>query len=58
VVKGNISQLGIKKIALADGHGSAVSGARSFCLDILLLLMQFWLGRGRDAPIHRDRIQG
>jgi serine protease Do len=26
VVKGNVSQLGIKKIALADGHGSAVSG--------------------------------
>jgi len=26
VVKGNVSQLGIKRIALADGHGSAVSG--------------------------------
>jgi len=26
VVKGNVSELGIKKIALADGHGSAVSG--------------------------------
>ncbi len=26
VLKGNISELGIKKIALADGHGSAVSG--------------------------------
>ena len=26
VVKGNISELGIKKIALADGRGSAVSG--------------------------------
>jgi len=26
VVKGNVSELGIKQIALADGHGSAVSG--------------------------------
>jgi DNA-binding response OmpR family regulator/S1-C subfamily serine protease len=26
VVKANVSELGIKKIALADGHGSAVSG--------------------------------
>ena len=26
VVKGNVSELGIKRIALADGHGSAVSG--------------------------------
>ena len=27
VLKGNISELGIKKIALADGHGGAVSGS-------------------------------
>jgi serine protease Do len=26
VVKGNVSELGIKQVALADGHGSAVSG--------------------------------
>jgi len=26
VVKGNVSELGIKEVALADGHGSAVSG--------------------------------
>src|ERR1700678_872550 len=29
IVKGNISELGIKQIALADGPGSAVSGGRS-----------------------------
>jgi serine protease Do len=26
IVKGNVSELGIKQVALADGHGSAVSG--------------------------------
>jgi S1-C subfamily serine protease len=27
VLKGNISELGLRKIALADGHGAAVSGS-------------------------------
>ena len=52
VVKGNVSELGIKQIALADGRGSAVSGGPSCFLDIPLPSMQFWLGRAprRSSP--------
>src|SRR5439155_27227814 len=52
VVKGNISELGIKQIALADAAMGSSAGGPSCYSDILLRLMQFWLGQAqkRSSP--------
>jgi len=47
IVKGNISGLGIKQVALAAGRRSAISGGPVVLLDILLPSMQFWPGRAQ-----------
>jgi serine protease Do len=59
VVKGNISGLRIKQIALADSRRSAVSGGPVVLLGYPTALERdSGSGRHRNAPIHRNFIQG
>ena len=57
VVKGNISGLGIKQVALADGRRSAVSGGPVVLLGYPTPLMQFWLEpvQRHSSPLRMPR---
>ena len=58
VLKADISQLGIKQIALADGRGSAISGGPVVLLGYPTALDAILVSGGsRDPPVHRGRIQ-